>query len=151
MSLFPALSKGFLEWVVSWAEPITYTAAFVAGAAGLAYLLASRPLNRILADEKRVADSALTKFQNESKAATASADARAAEAMAEAAKAAEGTAKAGADAAAANERAATATALAESFRLDIARANERAAAANETAEKERLARLQLEARLADWA
>jgi hypothetical protein len=38
---------------------------------------------------------------------------------------------------------------AEGFRLDIAKANERAASANETAERERLARLQLEARLAD--
>lgn len=53
------------------------------------------------------------------------------------------------DIATANEGAAKANALAESFRLDIAKANERAAAANETAEKERLARLQLEARLAD--
>jgi hypothetical protein len=38
---------------------------------------------------------------------------------------------------------------AEGFQLQIARANDRAAAANETAERERLARLQLEARLAD--
>jgi hypothetical protein len=36
----------------------------------------------------------------------------------------------------------------ESLRLDIAHADERAASANETAERERLARLQLEARLA---
>jgi len=45
--------------------------------------------------------------------------------------------------------AAEANTKAEGFRLDIARANERAASANETAERERLARLQLEARLAD--
>jgi hypothetical protein len=42
-----------------------------------------------------------------------------------------------------------AIAKAEGFRFDIARANERAAFASETAERERLARLQLEARLAD--
>jgi hypothetical protein len=53
------------------------------------------------------------------------------------------------DIATANEGAAKANALAESFRLDIAKANERAAAANETAEKERMARLELEARIAD--
>lgn len=48
----------------------------------------------------------------------------------------------------AEQHAAEANQTAEGFRLDIARANERAAAANEVAEKERLARLQLEARLA---
>ncbi|HTC87522.1 MAG TPA: hypothetical protein VK686_04440, partial [Bryobacteraceae bacterium] len=51
--------------------------------------------------------------------------------------------------ASAEQHAKEADAKAEGFRLDIAKANERAASANETAEKERLARLQLEARLAD--
>lgn len=49
----------------------------------------------------------------------------------------------------AQQAAAEASAKAEGFRRDIALANERAAAANATAERERLARLQLEARLAD--
>jgi hypothetical protein len=48
-----------------------------------------------------------------------------------------------------NERAAEANSKAEGFRLDIAKANEHAASANETAEREKLARIQLEARLAD--
>lgn len=49
----------------------------------------------------------------------------------------------------AEQHSAEANAKAEGFRLDIAKANERAASANEIAERERLARLQLEARLAD--
>jgi hypothetical protein len=53
------------------------------------------------------------------------------------------------DISAANQRAAEANVKAEAFRLDIAKANEGAARATETAERERLARLQLEARLAD--
>ncbi|MBZ5668625.1 MAG: hypothetical protein LAO04_02720 [Acidobacteriia bacterium] len=52
-------------------------------------------------------------------------------------------------AALAEQHAAEASAKAEGFRLDIAKANERAADANRIAEQERLARLQLEARLAD--
>jgi len=135
VSLFPAFSKGFLEWVVAIAEPVTYTAAFIAGAAGLAYLLANRPLSRILADEKRLADSALVRFQTESNTAISKANAQAEEAKKESARA--------------NERAAEANKLAESFRLDIAKANERAASAKETAEKEPIARLKLEARLSD--
>ena len=87
-------------------------------------------------------DAASAIFQEESRLAIASANARAAEATTKAAEAGEGAAKALADAAEANK-------TAEGFRLDIAKANERAAAANATAEKERLARLQLEARLAD--
>jgi hypothetical protein len=51
----------------------------------------------------------------------------------------------------ASARAAEANAKAESFRLDIAKANQEAARATETAEREKLARLQLEARLADRA
>lgn len=49
----------------------------------------------------------------------------------------------------AEQHSAEANAKAEGFRLDIAKANERAASANETAEKERLARLQLEGKIAD--
>jgi hypothetical protein len=49
----------------------------------------------------------------------------------------------------AGEKAATAETKAEGFRLDIAKANERAAEANRIAEQERLARLKLEASLAD--
>jgi len=48
----------------------------------------------------------------------------------------------------AEQHTAEANAKAEGFRLDIAKANEGAAKANEVAERERLARLQLEARLA---
>lgn len=65
------------------------------------------------------------------------------------AKANERASKAQESLALAEQDAAEANAKAEGFRLDIARANERAASANETAERERLARLQLEARLAD--
>lgn len=50
--------------------------------------------------------------------------------------------------AAAEARSAEASAKAEGFRRDIAMANERAAEANRKAESERLARLQLELRLA---
>ena len=89
-------------------------------------------------------DAEANRFRDESRVAIAAADARAAEAREKAATAEQGTAKAVADAAEANR-------LAESFRLDIAQANERAASANETAERERLARLQLEARLAPRA
>lgn len=101
-------------------------------------------------------DAELIRFQSESKAAIAAADARAAEANAKA-KASEALV-ASADAASkeavvkvaeAQRASAEASAKAEGFRLDIAEANERAAAANAMAERERLARLQLEARLAD--
>lgn len=49
----------------------------------------------------------------------------------------------------AEQHASEADAKAEGFRLAIAKANEQAASANEVAERERLARLQLEAKLAD--
>jgi len=65
------------------------------------------------------------------------------------AQANERAAKAQGSLATAEQHAAEANAKAEGFRLDIAKANERAASANEIAERERLARLQLEARLAD--
>jgi hypothetical protein len=71
------------------------------------------------------------------------------EAQERAAKAEGHLAQANEGAALAEQHAAEANKTAESFRLDIAQANERAASANETAERERLARLQLEARLAD--
>jgi hypothetical protein len=61
----------------------------------------------------------------------------------------ERAAKAEGSIALAEQHSAEANAKAEGFRLDIAQANERAASANEIAEKERLARLQLEASLAD--
>lgn len=66
-----------------------------------------------------------------------------------AAEANERATKAQASLASAEQHAAEANQKAEGFRLDIANANERAASANEIAERERLARLQLEARLAD--
>jgi hypothetical protein len=70
-------------------------------------------------------------------------------AMERAGKAEENLGQARKDAALAEQHSAEANAKAEGFRLDIAKANERAASANETAERERLARLQLEAKLAD--
>jgi hypothetical protein len=73
----------------------------------------------------------------------------AAHAIERASRAEENLASANERAALAEQHAADANRTTEGFRLDIARANERAAAANETAERERLARLQLEARLAD--
>ena len=79
----------------------------------------------------------------------ADADARITEAQRGSAEANERATKAQESLALAEQHSAEANAKAEGFRLDIARANERAAAANETAERERLARLQLEARLAD--
>jgi hypothetical protein len=66
-----------------------------------------------------------------------------------AAEASERAASAQASLALAEQHAAEANTKGEGFRLDIAKANERAASASETAERERLARLQLEARLAD--
>ncbi len=65
------------------------------------------------------------------------------------AKANERAAKAQESLALAEQHSAEANAKAEGFRLDIAQANARAAEANRIAEQERLARLQLEARLAD--
>ena len=65
------------------------------------------------------------------------------------AKANERAAKAQESLALAEQHSAEADAKAEGFRLDIAQANTRAAEANRIAEQERLARLQLEARLAD--
>lgn len=48
-------SRWFLEWVVDVSEPVTYGAALIAAVAGIAYMLASRPLRRMEADERRVA------------------------------------------------------------------------------------------------
>jgi hypothetical protein len=77
------------------------------------------------------------------------AEARIAEAQRGSAEANERAAKAQQSLALAEQHAAEANAKAEGFRLDIAKANERAASANEIAQKEAVARLQLEARLAD--
>ena len=55
MAWLPALSRGFLELVVTVAEPVTYTATLVAAVSGLLYMLANRPLQRAMNDE-RVAD-----------------------------------------------------------------------------------------------
>ncbi|HWX53666.1 MAG TPA: hypothetical protein VN176_03645 [Verrucomicrobiae bacterium] len=65
------------------------------------------------------------------------------------AKANERASKAQESLALAEQHSAEANAKAEGFRRDIAQANERAAEANRIAEQERLARLQIEARLAD--
>jgi hypothetical protein len=73
----------------------------------------------------------------------------AAEATKSASEAHERATKAQASLGQAEQNAAEANAKAEGFRRDIAQANERAAEANRIAEQERLARLQLEARLAD--
>ena len=51
-----SFSRSFLEWVVDISEPVTYVAALVAAAAGLEYMLASRPLRRMEADDKRIAN-----------------------------------------------------------------------------------------------
>jgi voltage-gated potassium channel Kch len=83
----------------------------------------------------------------ESQIADSVARAKAAEAVVASANAASKDAVA--KVAAAEARSAEASTKAEAFRLDIARANERAASANEIAEREKLARMQLEARLAD--
>ena len=73
----------------------------------------------------------------------------AAEANKKAAEANEGATKAQASLALAEKQAAEANAKAEGLRLDIAKAQQEAASANEIAERERLARMQLEAQLAD--
>lgn len=83
------------------------------------------------------------------KAQIADSNARAKAAEAQVATAMAASADAVAKVAGADARSAEASAKAEGFRLDIAKANEGAARATETAERERLARLQLEARLAD--
>jgi hypothetical protein len=97
---------------------------------------------------KTAADNARQQAQG-FKAQIADAEARAKAAEAQVATAMAASADAVAKVAAADARSAEASAKAESFRLDIAKANEGAARANETAEREHLARLQLEARLAD--
>jgi len=89
------------------------------------------------------------KDKSESVEKIADANARIAEAQRGVAEANASATKAQVSVALAGQHSAEANAKAESFRLDIATANARAASANEIAERERLARLQLEARLAD--
>ena len=115
------MSESFLTTAASWAGffAVGFTAA--AAVSGLAAWYFSGELSKMNAAK-------LAAFQEESRTTIASADARSAEA---------------------NQKAAEANKLAEGFQLDIAKANEGAAAATALAEKERLARLQLEARLAD--
>lgn len=52
----PSFSRSFLEWIVDVSEPVTYVAALIAAVAGLAYMLASRPLRRMEADDRRLAN-----------------------------------------------------------------------------------------------
>lgn len=106
-------------------------------------------LNRALADS-RERTASLEKQSGESKTAIAKANADAAQSLATAKQAEANLAEANERASQAGQKAAEASAKAEGFRLDIAKANERAAEANRMTESERLARLQLEARLADW-
>lgn len=126
---------------------IFITFVFAAGA-----VLTGRWINRIQAAELRKLDKQLTDAKTElgkqqERAAKAEVDLKnvansAGSANLRAAEANERATKAQESLALAEQHAAEANAKAEGFRLDIARANE-------TAERERLARLQLEARLAD--
>ena len=100
-----------------------------------------------LATNKAIASAVSTAAVADARAAEANAKAKASEALVASANAA--SKEAVVKVAEAQRASAEASAKAEGFRLDIAKANERAATANETAERERLARLQLEARLAD--
>jgi hypothetical protein len=129
---------------------------FVAGAGVLWF---SRRLNDRQAAQLRQFDKDLTDAktklgEQQERAAAAEAALKGVDAKTEGfrlaiAKANERASKAQESLALAEQHAAEANAKAEGFRLDIAKANERAASANETAERERLARLELEARLAD--
>lgn len=85
----------------------------------------------------------------QSRVLIANAQADAAKATERAALAESHLAESNAQAKLAERHAKEADVKAEGFRLDIAKANERAAEANRIAEQEKLARLQLEARLAD--
>lgn len=91
----------------------------------------------------------LGSIDQERQSEIAAATQKAGEAAERAANAEENLANAKERAALAEQHAGEAKAKAEAFRLDIAKATERAADANRIAEEERLARLQLQARLAD--
>lgn len=129
---------------------------FVAGAGVLWF---SRKLNAVQAEQLRQFDKGLTDAKLElgkqlERAAVAEKALKDIDTKAEGfrlaiAKANERAAKAQESLALAEQHSAEADAKAEGFRLDIAQANTRAAEANRVAEQERLARLQLEARLAD--
>ena len=116
----------------------------------------SGPINRRLERARQDEMARLVASSDSQKKELADAVARGKEADARIAEAQRGSAEANARASKAQEslalaeqHSAEANAKAEGFRLDIAKANEGAARANETSERERLARLQLEARLAD--
>ena len=101
---------------------------------------------------ERYADQRISKNEADTAAANAQAEGakvEAARANESAANANERATKAQASLAIAEQHSVEANAKAESFRLNIAKANESAAHANEAAERERIARLQLEASLAD--
>lgn len=129
------MSVEFWKAIFDWGAVVLVGLTFIAGAGAL---ITGRIINDRQSAQLQKMGADLTAAQTElaeqqERAAVAEAD----------------IARAQAEAANANKGAAEANAKAEGFRLDIARANEQAAEANETAERERLARLQLEARLAD--
>lgn len=56
--------KEFLETVASIADPVSKTAAFVAAFAGVIYILANKPLQRMAAEERQKSAQALADTQN---------------------------------------------------------------------------------------
>lgn len=145
-----------LKSLFDWAAVILL---FLTFASGAGVLITGNIINKRQAAQLRQFDSDLTGAktklgEQQERAADAEKALKGVEAKAEGfrlaiAQANERASKAQESLALAEHHSAEANAKAEGFRLDIARANERAASANETAERERLARLQLEARLAD--
>lgn len=129
---------------------------FIAGA-GVVWF--SRKLNSIQAQQLQQFDKDLTDAKTElgkqeERAAVAERELKGVDTKTEGfrlaiAEANERAAKAQESLALAEQHSAEANAKAEGFKLDIAQANKSAAEANRIAEQERLARLQLEARLAD--
>jgi hypothetical protein len=154
-----SLSKETLELIASWAEILTVVLALASAFCGIVLVIASKPLKKIEARENEVLQGKVTDAQiglgvQQERAAKAEKELKEVDAKTEGfrlaiATANERAAKTQASLALAEQHSSEANAKAEGFRRDIAQANERAAEANRIAEQERLARLQIEARLAD--
>lgn len=145
-----------LKTIFDWVAVILLFFTFAAGAG---VLITGNIINKRQAEQLRQFDSDLTAAktklgEQQERAAAAEIELKGVDAKTEGfrlaiAQANERASKAQESLALAEEHAAEANAKAEGFRRDIAQANERAAEANRIAEQERLARLQIEARLAD--
>ena len=147
---------GFWNTAVVWALLITaLAAAAIVVSQRLAFVRAKQlvdvpdKMTRIKEADASLERERVAKELADAVARAKEADARIAEAERGSAEANERATEAQESLSLAEQHSAEANAKAEGFRLDIAKANERAAAANEIAQREAVARLQLEARLAD--